>query len=164
LGRVRLGLGGGRSEGEQYYEEPGFYTNMFTIRDPVNGRPMMGVGRVDLAHRSYEFYTIGPSEDLDFELAPGRKRAYGLLQREIGRAEFWTFDLESHRVVDRHEFKGRPRMAFAVGSGGDFVYIHGAGNTIDVYEVGTFRKVRTVELPEDGDIIAVVPRDTSASR
>ena len=150
---------GGRRDGPDFFEEPGFYTSLYNVVDPVNGRAIMGVARLDLVHRSYEFHPIGPSEDVGFTVAPGRKRAFGLHEVDITRAEFWTFDLESHRVIDRHTFKARPRMAFAVGSGGDQVYIHGAGNTIDVWEVGSWKKLRTIELPEDGDIIAVVPPD-----
>jgi hypothetical protein len=41
---------------------PGFYTGLFRITDPVNRRTLMGVARVDLVKRSVDFYTLGPSE------------------------------------------------------------------------------------------------------
>ena len=56
-----------------------------------------------------DFYTLGPATPVGFALAPGRKRAYGLFE-EIGRYEFWKFDLEHRELANRAEFKGRPRM------------------------------------------------------
>jgi hypothetical protein len=51
------------------------------------------------------FYTLGPSEPVNFRLAPGRRRAYGLRQ-QVGNYEFWTFDLEGRRVAQRSQFAG----------------------------------------------------------
>ena len=59
-------------------DEPGFYTTLFTVSDPVQHRRMMGVGRVNLAAKSVDFYTLGPATGLGFTMAPGRKVAYGL--------------------------------------------------------------------------------------
>jgi hypothetical protein len=72
------------------YEEPGFYSGIFTVRDPALNRDIMGVGRVNLTAKSFEWWPVGPAMQLPvgarpvgFSLAPDRKRAYGLLQ-EIG--------------------------------------------------------------------------------
>src|SRR5438067_4143889 len=61
----------------------------------------MGLARVNLTAKRFDFWAIGPAVQLpvgarpvSFSLAPDRKRAYGLLQ-EIGRYEFWTFDVPS---------------------------------------------------------------------
>ena len=40
---------------------------------------------------------------------PAARRAYGLFE-DIGRYEFWKFDLEHRKFAGRTEFKGRPRM------------------------------------------------------
>ena len=64
-------------------------------------------------------------------MAPDRKRGYGLLQ-QIGRYEFWAFDLEQKKLINRTEFAGRPRMALRVSSNGKLLYIYQAGATIDV--------------------------------
>ena len=63
-------------------DEPGFYTAMFQVQDPVQKRRMMGVGRVNLAAKKVDFYTLGPATQVGFTMAPGRKKAYGLLQRD----------------------------------------------------------------------------------
>ena len=73
---------------------------------------------------------------------------YGL-QSEIGKYEFWSFDLVNHRLEKKAEFQGRPRMALKVSSNGKVLYIWQAGNTIDLYEAATFKYLRTITLDAD---------------
>ena len=140
-------------------EEPGFFTGLFRVRDPVQNRRLLGVARIDLANRDVDFYTLGPAVSMSFALAPGRTKGYGLLD-EIGHYEFWTFDLVNRKVANRAAFGGRPRMALTVSSNGQILYIYQAGNTIDLYEAATYRYLRTITL--DGDMtsdVFVVPPD-----
>jgi hypothetical protein len=130
-------------------DEPGFYTAIFNVSDPVQNRRTMGIGRVDLAAKSVDFYTLGPSTQVGFTMAPGRKVAYGLMQ-DIGRYEFWKFDLEGRRLAGRTEFKGRPRMSLKTSSNGRVLYIYNAGNTIDLWDAETYQYMRTIAL--DGDM------------
>ncbi|HWP36818.1 MAG TPA: hypothetical protein VNL18_04610 [Gemmatimonadales bacterium] len=138
------------------YEEPGFYTGLFRMTDPVQRRRMMGVARVDLAAKHVDFHVLGPDQPVSFSLAPGRTRAYGLRQ-EVGNYEFWTFDLANRRVQSKTRFNGRPRMALAPSSNGRLLYIYAAGNTIDVYDAATYRYLRTVELDADMTTVIIVP-------
>jgi len=145
-------------------DQPGFYTGIFTTQDPVNHRRIMGIGRVNLAAKSIEFYTLGPATQVGFTMAPDRKRAYGLMS-EIGRYEFWQFDLENRRVRRRSEFQGRPRMSLKTSSNGEVLYIYNAGNTIDLYEAATFNYLNTITL--DGDMTTdmfVFPPSPTATR
>ncbi|MBI3403322.1 MAG: hypothetical protein HY048_18075 [Acidobacteria bacterium] len=130
-------------------DEPGFYTALFNVSDPIQHRRMMGVGRVNLAAKSVDFYTLGPSTGVSFSMAPGRKVAYGLFE-DIGRYEFWKFDLEHRKFAGRTEFKGRPRMGLKTSSNGKVLYIFVAGNTIDLYNAETYEYMRTITL--DGDM------------
>jgi hypothetical protein len=130
-------------------DEPGFYTALFNVSDPVQHRRMMGIGRVNLAAKSVDFYTLGPSTGISFSMAPGRKVAYGLFE-DIGRYEFWKFDLEHRKFAGRTEFKGRPRMGLKTSSNGKVLYIFVAGNTIDLYNAETYEYMRTITL--DGDM------------
>lgn len=130
-------------------DEPGFYTALFTVSDPVQHRPTMGIGRVNLAAKTVDFFTLGPSTPVSFTLAPGRKVAYGLFE-EIGHHEFWKFDLEHRKLASRTEFKGRPRMGLKTSSNGKVLYIFVAGNTIDLYDAETYQYMRTITL--DGDM------------
>jgi hypothetical protein len=132
-----------------FNDEPGFYTAIFSVSDPIQHRRTMGIGRVNLAAKSVDFFTLGPFQPLQFAMAPGRKVAYGLSE-DIGRFEFWKFDLEHKKLVNRTEFKGRPRMGLKTSSNGKVLYIYVAGNTIDLYDAETYQYLRTITL--DGDM------------
>jgi DNA-binding beta-propeller fold protein YncE len=129
-------------------DEPGFYTAIFNVSDPVQHRRIMGIGRVNLAAKSVDFFTLGPSSPITFTLAPGRKAAYGLFQ-DIGRFEFWKFDLEHRKLAGRTEFHGRPRMSLKTSSNGKVLYIYNAGNTIDLWDAETYQYLRTITLTGD---------------
>jgi len=141
---------------ESMFEEPGYYTGLFRMTDPVQNRRIMGVARVNLGAKSVDFFALGPDEPVGFTLAPDRKKAYGLKQR-VGQYEFWTFDLEGRRVAGRQPFKGRPRMQLLTSTNGQLLYITGAGSTIDIYEAATFRFLRTVTLDSDMIDVLLVP-------
>jgi hypothetical protein len=131
-----------------FNDEPGFYTSLFSVTDSVQHRRIMGIGRVNLTAKSVEFYTLGPAAGVSFAMAPGRKVAYGLSE-EIGKYEFWKFDLVNHKLAGRTEFKGRPRMGLKASTNGKVLYIYVAGNTIDLYDAETYQYLRTITL--DGD-------------
>lgn len=162
-----LGTGIGRFEfgfPEQTYEEPGYFTGLFTFRHPNQNRRLMGVARVNLAERDVEFFTLGPSESVSFALAPGAERAYGLHQ-EVGNYQFWTFDLEGRRVERRERFRGRPRMSLLPSSNGRVLYVYNAGNTIDLYEADSYRHLRTLDLGVDTSTgLFVIPPQGGSAR
>lgn len=142
LGRVSFGAV------DDINDTPGFFTGLFSVQDPVMNRRIMGIGRVDLVGKAVEFHPIGPAEFVGFAMAPDRQRAYGLLQ-QIGRYEFWSFDLQAKKLLSRTEFEGRPRMALRVSSNGRLLYIFQAGATIDVHDAATYRYLRTIEMTAD---------------
>ena len=157
LGRVSFGAV------DDINDEPGFFTGIFSTQDPVQNRRIMGIGRVNLVGKSVDFSPIGPAEFVGFAMAPDRKRGYGLLQ-QIGRYEFWAFDLEQKKLMGRTEFAGRPRMALRVSSNGKLLYVFQAGATIDVYEAGTYRYLRTIEMNADQTTnLFVLPRPPAQS-
>jgi hypothetical protein len=143
FGRLEMG------SRDMFNDEPGFYTGVFSVSDPVQHRRMMGIARVNLAAKSVDFYTLGPATGVSFAMAPGRKIGYGLFE-DIGRYEFWKFDLEHRKFAGRTEFKGRPRMGLKTSSNGKVLYIYVAGNTIDLYDADTYQYLRTITL--DGDM------------
>ena len=156
LGRIGFGFP------YDIYEEPGFYTGLFRTTDPVNRRTQMGVARMDLVNRQLDFYSLGPSQAVSFRLAPDRTRAYGI-HSEVGNYQFWTFDLESRRVVGKVEFAGRPRMGLVVGSNGSQLYIITAGATIDRYSTADFRLLGTIDLGADMTNVVLVPPPRSTA-
>lgn len=152
VGPIRFGF-----STDLLYEEPGFFTNLFTLRDEAQDRDLLGVARIDLPNRTVDFHTLGPARNIQFALAPGRRTAYGL-QSSIEGYEFWTFDLERRRVGLRRRIAGRPRMALDVSTSGRVLYVSSAGNTIDFYDAASFDYLSTLTL--DGDMtsgLVVVP-------
>jgi hypothetical protein len=108
----------------------------------------MGIGRVNLVGKSYDFTPIGPAEGVGFAMSVDRKRGYGLMQ-QIGRYEFWAFDLEQKKLLNRTPFDGRPRMALRVSSNGRLLYVFQAGATIDVYDASSYKLLRTIQMTAD---------------
>ena len=141
------------------HDEPGIHTGLFNFTDPVQNRRIMGIARVNLAERDFEFFTLGPSRGVSFRLAPGGQKGYGLVQ-QIGNYEFWTFDLEGRRVESRQRFAGRPRMSLEVSSNGELLYIYNAGGTIDVYDADTYEFLRTVAYDADMTSFIMIPEGT----
>ena len=158
LGRVSFGAV------DDTNDDPGMFTGLFTVQDPVHNRRIMGIGRVNLVAKSVEFHPIGPSEGMGFAMSPDRKRGYGLLQ-QIGRYEFWTFDLDQKKLLNRQPFDGRPRMALRVSSNGRLIYVFQAGATIDVHEASTFKYLRTIQMTADQTTnLFVLPRPASTNQ
>lgn len=129
-------------------EELGYFTGLFTVQDAVQNRRIMGIARVNFEKKNVDFYALGPATNVSFSLAPGRKMGYGL-HSEIGKYEFWSFDLVNHKLEKKAEFQGRPRMQLKTSSNGKVLYIWQAGNTIDLYEASTFKYMRTITLDAD---------------
>ena len=145
MGSINFGFSDGL-----VYEEPGFFTDLFTVSDGAQDRELMGVARIDLPNREVvDFYTLGPARPIQFALAPGRQRAYGL-SSSIDHYEFWTFHLDERRIGYRRPVEGRPRMALDVSTNGEVLYISSAGNTIDYYDADSFDYLHTLAL--DGDM------------
>jgi hypothetical protein len=119
---------------------------------------MLGVAKVRLADKEVDFFTLGTTGQVQgLAVSPGGTRAYGLYST-IGQYEFWEIDLVGRRLLGRHPFAGRPRMGILPSADGQKLYIHVAGNTIDVYDVNTFERLRTIEFDEDmtlGNVVVV---------
>ena len=147
LGQVSLSFGGFAGV-DTTNDAPGFLTTSMTVEDPVQNRRMMGVARVNLNAKSLEFYTIGPAGGVNFALSPDNKKAFGI-ESEIGRYQFWQFDLANRRMAKRQEFAGRPRMSLKTSTNGEVLYIYNAGETIDLYDAKTFDLLHTLHLPGD---------------
>ena len=147
------------STDSQTYDEAGVATNLMRMRDPVHNRTLMGIAKVRLSDKEVDFYTVGPSEPVNaFAMAPSGDKAYALYTT-IEAYEFWEFDLVEEVVTRRVPFAGRPRMGLDVSADGTKLYVHVAGNTIDVYDAETFSLLRTVEFEEDMTLgnIAIIP-------
>jgi hypothetical protein len=153
---------------DEFSDEPGYFTGLFSMTDPVQKRALLVVGRVNLGAKSLEFFPLGPASDagdLSFALASDRKHGY-ILREEIGHSELWTVDMTGKRVESKVSFEGRPRMAIRSSSSGQVIYIYEAGNTIDLYTADGFKHLRTIALDSDMmyGTFHVVPRARPAAQ
>jgi hypothetical protein len=145
LGRFNLGAI------DDVNDEPGFFTGLFAMEDPVQNRRILVVGRVDLRLKKLDFFPIGPAPDkgdVSFALSPDRKRGY-IMVEDIRHHELWTVDIVRRKLESQVQFDGRPRMALRTSSNGRLIYLYEAGNTIDLYDAAGFKYLRTVTLNED---------------
>jgi hypothetical protein len=136
---------------DEYYDEPGHVNGLFTMKDRVQNRKLLVIGRMDLSAKNLEFFPLGPapeSGDLSFAIAADRKRGF-ILREEIGEFELWTVDMAAKRVQSKVSFAGRPRMAIRSSSNGQVLYIYEAGNTIDLYAADGFKFLRRIALDAD---------------
>jgi len=158
LGRVNFG------SVDDFNDDPGYFTGLFTTSDPVQNRRIMNLGRVNLVAKTIDLTPLGPAEGVGFAMAPDRKKAWGLMQ-QIGRYEFWAFDVSQKKLLSRTPFDGRPRMALRVSSNGRLLYVFQAGATIDVYDAATYKKLRTIEMNADQTTtLFILPRSTQAPK
>jgi len=163
MGRINFG------SVDDFNEDPGFFTGLFTTQDPINNRRIMSLGRVNLVAKTIDLTPIGPAEGVSFAMSSDRKRAWGLVQgggqspaQPIGRFEFWAFDVAQKKLLSRTAFDGRPRMALRVSSNGKLLYVYQAGATIDVYDSTSYKKLRTIEMNSDQTTtLYILPRKTS---
>jgi uncharacterized membrane protein len=145
LGRFDLG------SMDETNDDPGYFTALFTMADPVQNRRLLVLGRVDLGRKRLDFFPVGPApqhDDVSFALGADRKHGYVLLQ-DIRRYELWTIDIPAKRLQNKVEFNARPRMAIRSSSNGKIIYIYEAGNTIDLYDAAGFTYLRTISLDAD---------------
>jgi hypothetical protein len=132
-------------------DDPGYFNGLFTLKDPVQKRPMLVVGRMNLGQKSMDFFPLGPAPDrgeISFALGGDRKHAYVLVQ-DIRHHELWTIDVAARKLLSKVEFDGRPRMAIRTSSNGRLIYLYEAGNTIDLYDAEHFKYLRTITLDAD---------------
>jgi DNA-binding beta-propeller fold protein YncE len=166
LGRVNFG------SVDDFNDDPGFFTGLFTTQDPIQNRRIMNIGRVNLVAKTIDLTPIGPAEGVSFAMSADRKKAYGLVQGSgsnpatpIGRYEFWAFDVAQKKLLNRTPFEGRPRMALRVSSNGRLLYVFQAGATIDVYDAATYKKLRTIEMNADQTTsLFILPRSIQAPK
>src|SRR5262249_21682671 len=145
---IEAGLGrGSLGPEEDAYEDPTFFTSLFTVEDAVQKRKILGIGQINMAKRSVEVVPPFPAPEgrLNLAITPDRKRAF-ILYQVIDNYQMIIVDMTTHKTVQKIQFDGRPRMQVRTSTNGKAVYIMEAGNTIDVYDAADFKFNRTITL------------------
>jgi DNA-binding beta-propeller fold protein YncE len=144
------------------FGDPAVLTSSFMSTDPIVHRSVFGIARIDLNSHTFDFHPVGPSAGMSgpgwsvssgIQVTPDRKTGFAIaVDGEHGNrvTQFLEFDMEKQKLVRRVEFAGRTRFSFAISSTGKHLYIYGAGNTIEIYDVATLKLIKTIEV--DGDM------------
>lgn len=137
------GLAFGPTEGE-----PGVLYGINRSPDPILGKPMLGITRVELETRRVETFDVGTQAAVEWlGIAPDGRRAYA------GMRDLVAIDMDSHRVVGRKDAveQGRQNTTINVSADGAKLYVAGVGPRIQVYDAATLEPLRTIEA--GGDIM-----------
>ena len=132
-------------------DQPGFVTGVFTMRDALQHRDLLVVGRINLLAKTIETFPLGPAPvggSISFTIAPDRSRAH-VLHQQVGRHELWTIDMVTYRVLSRVPIPSRPRMQVRASSSGQLLYFYEAGRLIELYTADATRRLRTITLDSD---------------
>jgi DNA-binding beta-propeller fold protein YncE len=137
---------------------PGFHISLFNAADPFVHHNVFGIARFDLNSRGVDFTPIGPAieEMSGLQVSPDMKNAWTVatLGGELGnkRCEFWHFDLNTNKVMDKAEFPCRTNEYsnhFVLSSNGKKLYTYGNGYDIGVYDAPTLKYEKTWDLNND---------------
>jgi hypothetical protein len=137
------------------------YVGLFNASDPLIHAKQFGIGRFNLAARTFDFQPIGPAPyTMDgLEVSPDGKNGYTVTtQGTLGskRCEFWHFDLTTNQMVGNTEFPCRTRFTFGMSADGKKLYIYGASFDIEVYDAATLKKETTWNLEADATMAGMV--------
>lgn len=140
--------------GVERLQTPGEFVSLFETQDPYIHNKTFGVARLNLDTRQFSFTPIGPSPTAlsGLEVSPDGKFGYTVaVTGDLGsqRCEFWRFDLDSNKALDKAEFQCRRRFYFGMSGDGRKLYIYGAGYDVAVYDAKTLKPVADWELTHD---------------
>jgi len=150
-------------------EIPGKMTSVFNSSDPYVHRQIFGIAEVNLSNLTFDFTPVGPATTamMQLMLTPDRKVGYTVAINGLHgnrRCEFWAFDMQTKKLINKRDFDGRTRFYFGMSADGTKLFIYGAGYQIEVYDAKTLQLRSDIDTP--GDIttnMVVMPLATGAS-
>ena len=147
--------------GVEALQNPNEYVSLFNAADPYVHNKVFGVGRFDLTRRSFSFTPIGPVPNSmsGLEVTPDGKDGYTVVTTGLTgnkRCEFWHFDMDSLKLLDKSEFHCRSRFTFGMSGDGQKLYIYGASYDIEVYDSKTMKLEKTWDLQADATMAGLL--------
>jgi DNA-binding beta-propeller fold protein YncE len=142
------GYGAGGLGFAPFEASPGVLYGFYRNPDPVLGKTMFGITRVDLERREVESFDVSTDVKVEwFTLSPDGKRAYG------GMGDMVAVDLEARKLLVRKEGveQGRQNTAMVVSGDGTKLFVGGVGPLIHVYDARTLEPLRQIHA--GGDIM-----------
>jgi DNA-binding beta-propeller fold protein YncE len=136
------------------YDAADTVTSVFTSVDSIVRKGTLGLAKIDLTTRKVDYFPVGPLLPMNgFQLSPDRKRGYSVMPKIAPGAnratEWWVWDIENHKVINKKDFDTRPTFRFAVGGDGKKLYLYGAGSTLEVWDAETLESRKLIYLNKD---------------
>lgn len=137
------------------------YVSLFVASDPYLHNKQFGLGRFQLASKTFDFKPIGPApfSMAGLQITPDGKDGYTVTTQGMTgnkRCEFWHFNLANNSLVDKAEFPCRSRFQFGMSSDGKKLYVYGASYDIEVYDAKTLKWEKTWDLQADATMAGLV--------
>jgi WD40 repeat protein len=135
-------------------EPPGKLISIFNASDPYVHRDIFGIAEIDLSKQTFDLTPIGPSATSiqPLMLSPDRKLGYTVaINGTHGDrvTEFWVFDMDTKKILNKKEFVGRTRLNFGMTADGKKLLIYNAGYEVEVYDAKTLAHETTINLQGD---------------
>jgi len=142
------------AETGETFDSPNTVTSVFTSVDPIVHKGTLGMATLDLTSRKIDYFPVGPLLPMmGFLISPDHKRGYSVMPKMgIGEnrfTEWWVWDIEQHKVLNKKEFETRPTFKFAVGGDGKRLYLYGAGSTLEIWDAATLESKKVIYLNKD---------------
>jgi len=161
--RLLAGYGAFRSRGLTE-TEPGIFYGIYRTVDPVLGKKMFGLAKLNLYDMSVSTFELGPELRVGrFALSPDGKRGYA------GMSDMVVIDMEKKKVILKKEKfeRGRTNNSLIVSHDGTKLYVSGVGDTVWIYDAQTLELIKTVYA--GGDFMMPpteipIPNPTTASQ
>ena len=135
-------------------ETPGMLTGIFNTSDPYVHRDVFGIASFDLSKQTFDMTPIGPATAglQPLMMTPDHKLGYTVAVSGTHGdrvTEFWVFDMNTRKILEKKDFVGRTRLNFGMSADGTKLMIYNAGFQIEFYDAKTLALRSTLDLEGD---------------
>jgi hypothetical protein len=132
---------------------PNSVTSVFVSVDPIVHKGSLGLASLDLTTRKVSYNPIGVDLPMiSFMVAPGKKLGYSVMYTGAGgnrQTEWWTWDLQTHKVINRAPLASRPTFSVGISGDGTKLYLYGAGSTLEIFNAQTLKSEKLLFVNKD---------------
>jgi DNA-binding beta-propeller fold protein YncE len=139
--------------GDDPYDGATSVTSLFVSVDPIVHKGTLGLASLDMTTRKVTYTPIGTDLPMiGFMVAPGKKLAYSVMYTGAAgnrTTEWWTWDLQTHRVINRAQLEARTTFSFGISGDGTKLYLYGSGSTLEIFNAQTLKSEKLLFLNKD---------------
>ena len=139
--------------GDDPYDGATSVTSLFVSVDPIVHKGTLGLASLDMTTRKVTYTPIGADLPMiGFMVAPGKRLAYSVMYAGAAgnrTTEWWTWDLQTHRVINRAPLEARTTFSFGISGDGTKLYLYGSGSTLEIFNAQTLKSEKLLFLNKD---------------